>query len=1202
MNSKHSTSSEPDISDLIDLLAPIADRWIIFGSLIKVERNVLGRIDKENNDSMNKLYRILGYRLDQEPPLTWHDIVQALKSDAIYKPDLASKIESQYISPQSSPKEQPSSGEPLSTQANSASSSGALLQVSQSERSLAHVVSSGSSNVVNPTSGYGSLQSSTQQSQFQCYPMYNAVPQSGPYQPHHPMPPSQLNSLQRTLQSVSNPHAYPSPSVRNPWFPQMAYQRTRPIQPRGFQPASGPFYSQQAMSGRGLLFQQGLNSQRPPQGNNAYRIISMQPQGFKPASGPFYPPQTMGGRSPFFQQGRHSQWPFQGSSAHANLSLPQNPFGDVPPAKKSHTDTEPSSLIHDDPKAAALYETFRKNIKTLYRSRDIEKRPEVLKLSTPGKMFINLAFIDRRTEGLYQSDGSKTEYDEITEAMVRDGNVDAIRGRKCPIDFNSIAANMPDEALEKVILVEGAPGVGKSTFAWEFCRRWERGEIARQYDLVLLLRLRDNCVCSAKSLKDLIYPERFRDAVVSELESNLGVNVLFILEGYDELPDTCRRSPSLFLELINGQLLPLATIMVTSRPWATYDVRKNYNHRLFQHIEVLGFTRGQIMSYIHSVLPNTEAADLKQTLKRHPQITMCMYIPLNCAIVVTVYKESKATRIAMPTTLTGIYTALAHTLLLRYLKGNDISCNQVENFEQLPPEVHQKFCHLCKLAYDSIAGEGDQTKLIFTHLPRDFDSLGFMDSVFELYNKKNVTTHNFLHLTFQEYLAAVYISMMGKSRRLEIFRRYNEGRLRVVLKFLAGLTKFNELESASDLYPLLNEPTKTKEGHTQISYTLGVQVSWLLESQRKDLIKEAFPNDAIVEYFCDEYLNFHALGYCIVHSQCQWVLSIDRAIENEDAKILLHEINLNNACGGVIVGLRGSYGGLEISLDGLNILFEAANISLQELQVELPADCSQIFWPDLSRLHTLTLEITPSTCSWKFGCVLHHSISLKTLEIIPFVEDLCLAAEDWEDISQYIATCTSLKKLSFSYDGYFAYNDSIGIITKALANNHSLQLEYLDFSAFLGESFDNVDDFADYLSKTTSLLEFSLPSFGSMISIFSVLKMARALTDKPHLLNSLFDRVKEIEVLIVEGDRDLSAFVELIKLFPEMMKDCDVVIEDISNEGLKELATIKTDTCINILSLKVQEITSDGAKALAEALSSNIHVGKLYMSHNEIDD
>ena len=58
---------------------------------------------------------------------------------------------------------------------------------------------------------------------------------------------------------------------------------------------------------------------------------------------------------------------------------------------------------------------------------------------------------------------------------------------------------------KRVILVESASGVGKSTIAREFCRRWERKEIARQYQLVLLPRLRDDRICKSKNLKDLIY-------------------------------------------------------------------------------------------------------------------------------------------------------------------------------------------------------------------------------------------------------------------------------------------------------------------------------------------------------------------------------------------------------------------------------------------------------------------------------------------------------------------------------------------------------------------------------------------------------------------------------------------------------------------------------------------------------------------------
>ena len=99
----------------------------------------------------------------------------------------------------------------------------------------------------------------------------------------------------------------------------------------------------------------------------------------------------------------------------------------------------------------------------------------------------------------------------------------------------------------RVILVEGAPGVGKSTFAREFCRRWEKGEIAQRYQLMLLLRLRDDRVAKAKSLKDLIYHplESVAQAVSEELALSHDFHALIILEGFDELPIHCQKDPIL---------------------------------------------------------------------------------------------------------------------------------------------------------------------------------------------------------------------------------------------------------------------------------------------------------------------------------------------------------------------------------------------------------------------------------------------------------------------------------------------------------------------------------------------------------------------------------------------------------------------------------------------------------------------------------
>ena len=108
---------------------------------------------------------------------------------------------------------------------------------------------------------------------------------------------------------------------------------------------------------------------------------------------------------------------------------------------------------------------------------------------------------------------------------------------------------------------------------------------------MLLLRLREERISNAKSLEDLIYHPSMEvcQTVKRELEYNLGVNTLIILEGFDELPDRCQKDGSIFMDLIAGKLLRLATVLVTSRPWATRKMLKNHENRIFQHIEILGF-------------------------------------------------------------------------------------------------------------------------------------------------------------------------------------------------------------------------------------------------------------------------------------------------------------------------------------------------------------------------------------------------------------------------------------------------------------------------------------------------------------------------------------------------------------------------------------------------------------------------------------
>ena len=122
--------------------------------------------------------------------------------------------------------------------------------------------------------------------------------------------------------------------------------------------------------------------------------------------------------------------------------------------------------------------------------------------------------------------------------------------------------------------------MGKTTFSWEFCRKWGRGKILQDHSLLLLLPLRDNNLKEAKTLSDLFYHpnSELQQAVVQEVISNQGQGVAIWLEAWDELNHDLQEKASVFLDLVHGRILPLATVFVTSRPWATEHFRGTCEH------------------------------------------------------------------------------------------------------------------------------------------------------------------------------------------------------------------------------------------------------------------------------------------------------------------------------------------------------------------------------------------------------------------------------------------------------------------------------------------------------------------------------------------------------------------------------------------------------------------------------------------------
>ena len=181
----------------------------------------------------------------------------------------------------------------------------------------------------------------------------------------------------------------------------------------------------------------------------------------------------------------------------------------------------------------------------------------------------------------------------------------------------------------------------------------------------------------------------------------------------------------------------------------------------------------------------------------NPTIYGMMYIPLNAVIIALIYKDSYYdTDTSFPTTMTQLFDALTRALIRRHLVSSHykfcipstLQC--IEDVNKLPPSVAKQFFKLARVAFTSLNGN----RYVFTDLGEDFDGLGMMKKITSL----NVCTgrecsYTFLHLTLQEYMAALYKAI--KCPRALNWAMFKSGRHNVVMRFLAGMCRDDKYHS-----------------------------------------------------------------------------------------------------------------------------------------------------------------------------------------------------------------------------------------------------------------------------------------------------------------------------------------------------------------------------------------------------------------------
>ena len=345
-----------------------------------------------------------------------------------------------------------------------------------------------------------------------------------------------------------------------------------------------------------------------------------------------------------------------------------------------------------------------------------------------------------------------------------------------PIDQSeeSTDVNMPP----KRILIEGAPGIGKTVLAKEIAYHWANKELLQNIELAFLIYLRDPRIRKIESTAQLIQlftSTKIACNVADYIQECNGSGVAFVIDGFDEYPSSLQHS-SLIVDIIRGEILHKAMVVVTSRPTATVSLHDHVDRR----IDILGFAKEEREQYITQSLSDcAETKDeLFSYLKRQPTINGFCYVPLHLAVLLYLFQQGGK----LPETLTEMNESFIIHTVYRYLQRHKLTTLGIINkLSNLPKSVLNVINKISQIAFKGL----QENQLVFsldeiTEMCPDInDTLGAINGFGLLQAVRHypqegageTASFNFLHYTMQEFLAAFHVSTLSDGEQSSLMEK-----------------------------------------------------------------------------------------------------------------------------------------------------------------------------------------------------------------------------------------------------------------------------------------------------------------------------------------------------------------------------------------------------------------------------------------------
>ncbi|XP_067467125.1 protein NLRC3-like isoform X1 [Thunnus thynnus] len=419
-----------------------------------------------------------------------------------------------------------------------------------------------------------------------------------------------------------------------------------------------------------------------------------------------------------------------------------------------------------------------------------------------------------------------------------------------PIRCHDIFKVLPDQQkLIRVVLTNGVAGVGKTFSVQKFTLDWAEGSENQDVSLVILLSFRELNLIKDEQYSLLMLIHDFHPTlkmVTAEKLNNW--KVLFIFDGLDEsrlsldfnnrkvVSDVTQKSSVnvLLTNLFKGNLLPLALIWITSRPAAANQIPPTCVDRV---TEVRGFTDAQKEEYFRRRFSDEELSSrtishIKTSRSLH---IMCL-IPVFCWITATVLEHMLTTdqRGELPKTLTDLYS---HFLLVQ-TKRKKHKYDEVHETspQELTKADREVLLKLGRLAFEQL----EKGNIMFYQEDLEQCGLDVTEALVlsgfctQIFKRESVifqkTVYSFVHLSVQEFLAAVYMYHCYTNRNtkvLEDFLKHRESILKSLLKKFSALFGNNDRRYPSEnnhdysslddfLMGAMEKSLKSENGHLDL--------------------------------------------------------------------------------------------------------------------------------------------------------------------------------------------------------------------------------------------------------------------------------------------------------------------------------------------------------------------------------------------------